>query len=59
VGAIALIIVYIPYTYAVVIGFLHFLAFLVLIVLNTCIKDAEEGAGSRTKGSRIVWGSKY
>jgi hypothetical protein len=57
IGAIALIIVYIPYTFAVVIGFLHFLCFLVLIVLNICIKDAEPGNGSRTKGTRVVWAS--
>lgn len=59
IGAIALIIVYIPYTFAVVIGFLHFLCFLVLIILNICIKDAEPGQGSRTKGTRIVWGRTF
>lgn len=58
VGAISLIILYIPYKYSAVIGFLHFLGFIVLTVLNTCIKDAEPGNGSRTKGTRVVWGCK-
>jgi hypothetical protein len=57
IGAIALIIVYIPYVYSAVIGFFHFLAFIALIIINICIKDAEPGNGSRTKGTRVVWGS--
>ena len=58
VGAIALIILYIPYIFSAVIGFFHFICFLVLVILNICIKDAEPGNGSRTKGTRVVWGSK-
>jgi hypothetical protein len=58
IGAIALIIVYIPYIFSAVIGFLHFVCFVALIILNICIKDADPGQGSRTKGSRVVWGSK-
>lgn len=41
IGAIALIIIYIPYVYSAVIGFLHFAAFVTLIILNICVKDAD------------------
>jgi hypothetical protein len=56
VGAIAMILLYIPYIYSAVIGFLHFVCFVVLIILNICIQDAEPGNGNRTKGTRVVWG---
>ena len=59
VGAIAPIIIYIPYVFSAVIGFFHFICFLVLLILNICIKDAEPGNGSRTKGTRVVWGRTY
>jgi hypothetical protein len=59
VGAISMIILYIPLVFSAVIGFLHFVCFLVLIILNICIKDVEPGNGSRTKGTRVVWGSTY
>ena len=58
IGAMSLIIVYVPYVYSAVIGFLHFACFLALLVLNICIKDAEPNNGSRTKGTRVVWGRK-
>ena len=59
IAAIALIIVYVPYTFSAVIGFLHFVCFIALIILNICIKDAEPGNGSRTKGTRVVWASTW
>ena len=40
IGAISLIILYIPYIFAVVIGFLHFVCFVILVILNICVKDA-------------------
>lgn len=57
VAAVGLIILYIPYIYSAVIGFLHFAAFLALVIVNIFIKDAEPGNGSRTKVSRLLWGS--
>jgi hypothetical protein len=55
-----MIIIYIPYVFSAVIGFFHFACFLALIILNIFIKDAEPGNGSRTKGTRVVWGrNKY
>lgn len=59
IGAISMIIVYIPYIFSAVIGFLHFAAFVALVILNIFIKDAEPGNGSRTKGSRVVWGRNH
>ena len=59
IGAMALIIVYVPYVFSAIIGFLHFLCYIVLVVLNVCVKDVEPGSGSRTRGTRIVWGSKH
>lgn len=68
IGAIALIILYIPYKFAVVMAFLHFVCFIVLIILNICIRDEpenkekkegdEERKTPRTKGTRVVWLSK-
>ena len=58
IAAMSLIIVYVPYIFSAVIGFLHWVCFIALIILNICIKDAEPGNGSRTKGTRVVWGSK-
>lgn len=56
-GSIAMIICFIPYVFSAVIGFLHFACFVVLVILNIFIKDdPETGTGSRTKGTRVVWG---
>lgn len=57
-GALSLTLVFIPYIFAAILAYVHFIAFFCLIIVNIFIQDAEEGKGNRTTVSRILWMSK-
>ena len=50
-------IVYLPGIFVIVMGFLHFVLFLVLCILAICLPEPEEpGKGAKVMVTRALWG---
>jgi hypothetical protein len=54
-AGLALTLCYYPYIFAAINAYIHFAAFIALVIVNIFIKDAEPGSGNRTKATRVLW----